>query len=149
MILLVSSVFPPEPVVSATIGRDMAEALSENCEVMVVTPKPTRPLGFSFKKLSTGNQKFKHFVLNSYTYPESRLFGRLRESYSFGKHVVDYIKKYKAEIQCVYIHSWPLVAPYKIVKASKKYSLPTIIHIVDIYPEALSDKLLFLKKSSS
>jgi glycosyltransferase involved in cell wall biosynthesis len=147
MILLVSSVFPPEPVVSATIGYDLANALSESWEVTVLAPKPTRPLGFRFKEL-TENQNFRHIVLSSYTYPESRLFGRLRESYSFGKHVVDYLKKHHAKIECIYLHSWPLIAQYQIVKFARKYSIPVVSHIVDIYPEALSGKLPILKNLS-
>ena len=70
MILLASSVFPPEPVVSATIGFDLAEALSVDSEVMVVTPKPTRPLGFLFEEATQPDRAFKHYVMESYTYPE-------------------------------------------------------------------------------
>lgn len=50
MILLISAVFTPEPVVSASLTNDLALALSENLKVIVLTPKPTRPFGFSYTK---------------------------------------------------------------------------------------------------
>jgi glycosyltransferase involved in cell wall biosynthesis len=146
MILLISSVFPPEPVVSAMVGNDLAMALSENWKVKVITPKPTRPMGFSFKIKRIENRKFEQIVLNSFTCPESRLFGRMRESYSFGKHAVDYIKKNRTNIKCIYIHAWPLLSQFLIAKVSKRYSIPFVIHVVDIYPEALLEKLPFFRR---
>lgn len=145
MILIISSVFPPEPVVSAFVGNDLAEALSETNMVTVISPKPTRPSGFIFKEKKEENKKYKHVILDSYTYPESRLLGRMRESYSFGKHAVKYIKKYHSDIQCIFIHAWPIFAQYLIIRASKKFGIPAISHIVDVYPEALIGKLPFFK----
>jgi glycosyltransferase involved in cell wall biosynthesis len=141
MILLISSVFPPEPVVSASIGNDLAIALSEHHKVIVITPKPTRPMGFFYEKELKSSNNFEHIVLNSFTCPKSSIIGRMRESYSFGKHILKYVKNKRNEIKCIYLHSWPLLAPYIIIKAAKKYSIPSVIHIVDIYPEALTGKL--------
>ena len=141
MILLVTAVFPPEPVVSASLVYDLAVALSENRKVVVITPKPTRPLGFIFTEQSVDHKGFEQVVLNTFTCPESKIVGRMRESYSFGKHVVNYIKKNRNEIECIYLNTWPLLAQYLIVKASKKYSIPSVVHVQDIYPESLSNKI--------
>jgi glycosyltransferase involved in cell wall biosynthesis len=145
MILIISSVFPPEPVVSAAVGNDLAIALSETREVKVITPKPTRPMGYSFGREIIENRKFEHIVLDSFTCPESRLIGRIRESYSFGRHSARYIKKNRSGIKCIFVHAWPLLAQYLIAKTSKRYSIPYVIHIVDIYPEAGLRKLPFLR----
>ena len=145
MILLISAVFPPEPVVSASLVNDLALALSEKWRIRVLTPKPSRPLGFSFGKVIPVNDKFEHIVLNSYIYPKSRIFGRMLESYSFGKHAAKYIEKNRSEIQCIYLNVWPLLAQYLVVKTSKKYSIPSVTHIMDIYPETLLKKLPFFK----
>jgi glycosyltransferase involved in cell wall biosynthesis len=145
MILIISSVFPPEPVVSATVGNDLAIALSENREVKVITPRPTRPMGYSFGSEIIENKKFEHIVLNSFTCPESRLIGRIRESYSFGRHSARYIKKNHSVIKCIFVHAWPLLAQYLIAKTAKRYSIPYIIHIVDIYPEAGLRKVPILR----
>jgi glycosyltransferase involved in cell wall biosynthesis len=143
MILLISSVFPPEPVVSASITHDLATALSMNREVRVITPKPSRPFGYTFINNQVNNENFEQTILNSFTCPQSSIFGRMRESYSFGKHAVNYIIKNKTQIECIYINAWPLLAQYLIVKAAKKYSIPSIIQVDDIYPESLTDKIPF------
>jgi glycosyltransferase involved in cell wall biosynthesis len=145
MILLISSVFPPEPVVSALIGFDLANALSEHQSITVISPRPSRPSGFSFHLESKNNIAFTHLILNSYTCPESKLFGRMRESFSFGKHAANFIRRNHREIDCIYVHAWPLFAQYLIIRASKKYQLPTVTHVVDIYPETLLNRLPVLK----
>jgi glycosyltransferase involved in cell wall biosynthesis len=70
----------------------------------------------------------------------------MRESYSFGRHVTRYIRKHRPEIDFVYIIAWPLLAQYQIVKTAKKYSIPSVVHIEDIYPESLSNKIPVIGK---
>ena len=73
------------------------------------------------------------------------MFGRMRESYSFGKHAANYIKANRNEIQCIYVNAWPLFAQFLIVKAAKRFSIPSVVHVQDIYPESLLGKLRFFK----
>lgn len=146
MILIISSVFPPEPVVSASLADDLAVALSEKLKVVVITPKPSRPLGFPFNSDFDNKREFEHIVLDSFVYPKSKIAGRMFESYSFGKNACKYIRKNWSEIKCIYLNSWPVIAQYIIVKASKKYSIPVVLHVQDIYPESLLDKLPLFKK---
>jgi glycosyltransferase involved in cell wall biosynthesis len=141
MILLISAVFPPEPVVSASLTKDLALSLTQTKEVLVLTPRPSRPFGFSFEKVPEGNSRFKQVVLNSYTCPKANLIGRMRESYSFGKHASAYIRKNRNSIECIYFNVWPLLSQLLIVNAAKKYRIPSIIHVQDIYPESLSGKV--------
>jgi glycosyltransferase involved in cell wall biosynthesis len=143
MILLVCAVFPPEPVVSASIANDIATALSENRKVIVLTPRASRPSGYKFDNEIAGNGKFERIVLDSFICPESKLFGRMWESYSFGKHVVTYIKANHSNIQGVFIKAWPMFSQFLIVRISQKYSIPSIVHVQDIYPESLTNKFRF------
>lgn len=147
MIVLVSSHFPPEPVTAATLCYDLAVALSEKQKVIVVTPEPSRPLGFNFKNGVVPNGKFEHHVLKSNTCPKSTFIGRMRESYSFGKHAANYIKENHSTIKCVYVLAWPLFAQYLIIRAARKYSIPTVTHVMDLYPESLANKLPAIKRS--
>jgi glycosyltransferase involved in cell wall biosynthesis len=144
MILLISATFPPEPVVAASLVKDLAETLTKDQRVTVISPKPTRPLGFMFSEITSSGRKFEHIVLNSFTYPKSKILGRFRESYSFGKHSSKYIIMNRKEIQCCYISAWPLIGQYLIIKTLRKYSIPSVIHIQDIYPESVCIKLSFL-----
>lgn len=143
-VLIVTAVFPPEPVVSAKLSFDLASAISETEDVLVLSPKPTRPLGFDFGKTKE-TLKFKHTIADSFTCPKSSLFGRLRETYSFGKHTYRFIEDNYENIRLIYANTWPLLAQYYTVKAAKKYSIPVILHVQDIYPESLANKLPFGK----
>jgi len=140
-ILIISCVFPPEPVVSAKLSYDIATKLTQNGnQVSVISPKPTRPLNFKFN--SSGIKSvFKHVIMDSFTSPKSDIFGRMRESYSFGKKCSDYINNNRHNIDIIYINSWPLFSQYLIIKTAKKYNILTVVHVQDIYPESISNKL--------
>lgn len=138
-ILIISAVFPPEPVVSAQLSNDLANILSLDNDVVVISPKPTRPLGFVFKNCNE-EKTFKHIIADSYTCPESKMVGRFRESFSFGLYIKQYIKNNYKEIDAIYINSWPLFSQYFAVKVANRYKIPVITHIQDIYPDSLASK---------
>lgn len=138
-LLIISAVFPPEPVVSANLSFDIASALTDKYKVTVLSPPPTRPLGFKFKA-STHANNFEHVQLNSYTCPQSSVIGRFRESYSFGIHCYKYILN-NPDIDGIYANTWPLMAQLYCVKAAKKRNIPVIIHVQDVYPESLTNKI--------
>ena len=139
--------FPPEPVVSAMLSRDIADSLSKENTVVVLCPRPSRPEGFLFDKIAD-ETKYKVIRLDSFLAPASQIFARLKESYSLGKHSAEYIRKNSKKIDCIYINSWPLASQFLIIKEAKKSGIPCVIHIQDIYPESLIGKLpKFLRKS--
>ena len=143
-ILIISCVFAPEPVVSATISMDIAKALSKVNDVTVISPKPTRPLDFKFDE-KQNNYPFKHVVAESFTYPESKIYGRMKESYSFGKWCENYIRNNHENIDIIYMNSWPMFSQMFISRAAMKYKIPLITHVMDIYPESIVNKLPVLK----
>lgn len=139
-IVIFSAVFPPEPIVSAKISYDLAEELSKSNIVSVVCPSPSRPMGFKFTK----NIEEFHFKVNevdSYTCPESNLFGRLRESISFGQKCKTFIINNYNEIDVIYMNVWPLFAQSYILHAARKFNIKVITHVQDIYPESHTNKL--------
>lgn len=138
--LIISAVFLPEPVVSAKLSNDIANALSENNEVTVITPRPSRPFGFQFTG-GTISTRFKHIQVNSFTCASSNPIGRFKESYSFGKHCYQYIANNRKNIDVIYANTWPLFGQYFAVKAARKYNIPITIHVQDIYPESLTHKI--------
>lgn len=142
-IVLISAVFPPEPVVSASLSKDIASELAKKNKVTVLCPNPTRPHGFLFEKENEAKD-YKVVRLNSYTCSASKIFSRFRESYSFGKHCFEYIRSNHQSINVIYANTWPLLGQYYTVKAAKKHKIPILIHVQDIYPESLSNKLPLL-----
>lgn len=141
MILILSAVFTPEPVVSAQISNDLAHALSVNHTVTVLCPRPTRPAGTVYNTFDEEGRSFRKITLKSYVHPGSSFIGRMIESISFGLACKKFIKNHQKEISVIYANTWPLFAQYYTVKASRKYNIPLVIHIQDIYPETLTDRL--------
>jgi glycosyltransferase involved in cell wall biosynthesis len=141
VILIVSCVFPPEPVVSAQISEDLAYALSENHEVVVICPHPTRPAGSRYTEAVEWKKPFKRIVLDSYVHPGGSIIGRMFESISLGISANRFIKKHKGEISLIYANTWPLFSQYFATRASKKYNIPLVVHIQDIYPETITDSM--------
>ncbi|MES2276339.1 MAG: glycosyltransferase family 4 protein [Bacteroidota bacterium] len=141
-VLIVSCVFPPEPVVSAQISYTLSVNLQQQgCRVTVIAPPPSRPAGFDLSNQHTDLHGVNLIYLNSKTSPGSSIAGRFLESYSFGKKAATHIHKHYQQIDIVYVNSWPLISQALIAKACKDRGLPYIIHIQDIYPESLINKL--------
>lgn len=139
-ILIISAVYPPEPVVSARISADLYHALKERGhEVRVMHPRATRPYGFQFDVIS--NIGVDEIVANSYTCAKSSIIGRTRESISFGYECAKYIRKYRDFISLVYTGVWPLFGQYQVMRMCVRYHIPTVSPVQDVYPESLSNKM--------
>ena len=136
-ILIVSAVFPPEQVTSAFLNYDLAHELAKDHEVTVLRPYPTRPIGSAFESTEVDDNSFKTILIDSYSHPQSELIGRFKESIDFGRKAVAYIKKHREEIDFVYNDGWQLFGLYLVAKACKKYKIPYMVPIQDIYPECL------------
>ena len=138
--LIVSAVFPPEPVVSARLSDDIYQSIKRGgLEVRVFHPRATRPNGYPFgERIAIGTDEI---VSDSFTCPESSVYGRLKESYSFGKATAQYIKQHHQDIDVLYANTWPLFGQFFLAKAAKKNGIPYYIHIQDIYPESYCHKM--------
>lgn len=142
-ILIITAVFPPEPVTSATLNYDLAVELAKSYEVMVLKPKPSRPVGFDFSLCNekSGNNTFKELILNSYVHPGFSFYGRMKESCSFGQACADYINQHKHEIDFVYNDGWQLFGLYIVAKTCVKCKIPYMVPVQDIYPESILTKI--------
>lgn len=136
-ILIISGVFPPEQVTSAFLNYDLAKRLSQDYNVVVLRPRPTRPIGAKFGSEVWQDNSFNTIQIDSYTNPESKLIGRFREAIDFSRQCSKYIRKHRNEISFVYNDGWQLFGLYLIARTCVKYKLPYIVPIQDIYPESL------------
>lgn len=150
-ILIVNCVFDPEPVVSAQIGKSLAESLCESGEnVTVIAPYPSRPMGFGFKDNSKKSDRVQTIIskerlncynLPSFVYAKSGILGRFRESISFGKASFNFIMKSEVKYDIVYMNTWPIFGQLGVAIACQKKQIPYVIHIMDIYPESITKRL--------
>ena len=139
-ILIISAVYPPEPVVSARLSDDLYKALKKRGTIVkVLHPNPTRPNGFPFSE--DIHYGVDEVVVDSFACPHSSLLGRFKESNSFGKACSQYIKEHYKEILAIYANAWPMSSQHMIVKDARRYGVPVIMHVQDVYPESLSNKL--------
>jgi len=84
--LILSAVFPPEPVESASISSALAETLSqEGADVEVLCPRPTRPKNFRFKEEIV---KTVDIVALPTYYPSEAFPMSIIEAMSYGKLVI-------------------------------------------------------------
>lgn len=139
-LLIISALFPPEPVVSSLLSRDIADTFANSCEVTVLCPYPSRPEGFKFT-IGVENPSYDIVRLKSFTSPKSTILGRFYESYSFGLHCVRFLRKNSGRFNCIYINAWPLLSQYLIIKEAKRQEVSTVLHVQDIYPESLVNKM--------
>jgi glycosyltransferase involved in cell wall biosynthesis len=151
-VILVSAVYPPEPVVSARETQDIAQELSRrNCRVTVICPQPSRPLGASFdfyRNLSGPHRACEDGIevvrLPSFPAPQSRLVGRMRESFSFGYHACQYLRGLGESPDILSVNSWPLASQALLARHARAHRIPLVLQIKDVYPESLVAKLPWL-----
>lgn len=142
--LVVSCVFPPEPVVSGQTSVHIAEELLQRKHsVTVITSFPNRPEG----KLYPGYKQglFKHYeepnglkVIRCFSIlsPRSSLISRFLENISFG--ITSGISILTAKRPAViYGNTWPIFATGILWLVARIRGIPLIISIQDVYPESL------------
>ncbi len=147
--IVVNAVYPPEPVVSAQMGQDIALQLTQSgARVIVLCPYPTRPFGTrSAARMPVDVPRtviedgVEVVRLPSFTSPESRWLARMRESFSFGQHACGYIEQHRADVDVVYANTWPVLSQLLLARYCSKRGIPFVLHIQDLYPESLLVKL--------
>lgn len=142
--VVVSCVFPPEPVVSAQTSAQIASALRANGHtVRVVTNFPNRPAGKLFpgvrrkfaQRESTpdGIEIVRCFSTLS---PESTIRSRMMENLSFGLTSGWQVLTGKKP-DVIYANTWPIVATGILFLIAWLRRIPIVLSVQDVYPEVL------------
>lgn len=143
-ITIVSSVYPPEPIVSAYTSEMIVQALVEKgYQVHVITGYPNRPKGrifdgykrkfFETKKASESLKMTRCF---SFFSRNSTIISRSLENISFGV-VSSLVLLFNKKPGVVYANTWPLFAQGFVALVCKLKNVPLVFSIQDIYPESL------------
>jgi glycosyltransferase involved in cell wall biosynthesis len=147
-VVLVSAVYPPEPVVSARMTADLARALADQGhEVTVCCPQPSRPMGTDYtalqapKAIVRNEQRVTVVRLPSYAAPEFGFLKRGRESLSLGWHAFRYLASTAGQPDLLYVNSWPLLGQAAMAQYSRRSGARLILHVQDLYPESMLLKL--------
>lgn len=143
-VVIVSAVFPPEPVVSAQTSFDIVQELIKNKNfVTVLTSFPNRPAGnlfsdykrklYSHKRDPSGFELIRCFHTLS---TESSMSSRLAENISFGiTSSLALLILPKPDI--VYTNTWAIFAAIMLNFVCWLRQIPVVNSIQDVYPESL------------
>jgi glycosyltransferase involved in cell wall biosynthesis len=150
--LIVSAVFPPEPVVTAQTSFQIAEGLAaDGHQVVVLAPFPSRPDGVLFKGYKrslyrTETTNFRTIRCFSFLSQKSTMASRLLENISFG--LTSSLRVLLSpRVDILYMNSWPVFATGMVAAAAWLRGMPTAISVQDIYPESLTQQKRLSRKS--
>ncbi len=143
-VVLVSCVFPPEPVTSASTSYSLAHELAQRGhDVVVITSYPNRPGGrvypgfrrslLAHRERMDGFEVVRCFSINSRT---SNVFSRLAENLSFGLFAGLSLARVRRPA-VIYTNTWPLFASGIASWIAKARRVPVVLSVQDIYPESL------------
>jgi glycosyltransferase involved in cell wall biosynthesis len=141
--MIVSCVFPPEPVVSSRTSGDLARHLANGGhDVAVICPFPNRPNGKVFAGYSRrwrkreqldGAEVTRCFATIS---RRSTLASRLMENLSFGiTSMLAVLGAKRPDV--IYSNSWPLFATGLVAFAARLRRVPYVVSVQDVYPDSL------------
>jgi colanic acid biosynthesis glycosyl transferase WcaI len=143
-VVMISCVFPPEPVTSAQTSFQIAEALAaEGHDVTVIAPFPNRPSGQLYAGFSrTFLRKQQHeagFELircfSSFS-RDSGTASRFLENLSFGLTAA-WVALVARRPDVIYSNTWPVVATGLVSLVAMIRRVPFVLSVQDLYPESL------------
>ncbi|MDH4272689.1 MAG: glycosyltransferase family 4 protein [Candidatus Aminicenantes bacterium] len=148
-VCIISAVYPPEPLVSGYMARDLADHLADHdTRVTVMCPQPSRPPSANYEHLKKRKtpllrteDKVDVVRLPSFSAPKSGILRRARESFSFGRYVCGYLKNDAEKPDALYVNAWPLFSQALIMRYARLHRIPVVLQIMDVYPESLTLKL--------
>jgi colanic acid biosynthesis glycosyl transferase WcaI len=152
---IISSVFYPEPMVSARTSHDLAcELALKGHIVLVVTSFPSRPAGKLYegyrRRLRTRERApggYDILRLFSFFSGRSSLVSRFLENLSFGIATILAVA-FHEKPDVVYANTWPIFAQGSLALACKLRGIPLVLSIQDLYPESLYVQKRGIEKTS-
>ncbi|MEA2491720.1 MAG: hypothetical protein QOH21_3512, partial [Acidobacteriota bacterium] len=140
---LVSSVYPPEPVVSGRTSTELAAALqAAGHDVTVLCPYPSRPGGALYagyrrrwrsSAIEAGIRTIRCFSTIS---KHSTMASRFAENVSFGLSSTLALLRLRG-LDVLYLNTWPVFATAMVVTVARLKGIPFVISVQDVYPESL------------
>ena len=143
-ILMIVAAYPPEPIVTANISRDVAIKINKDeFSVEVWCPFPNRPEGKiheSYKKKAFLSSESRDGVrvkrFRAFVSKRSTLLSRGLENLSFGIISTVFLLLNR-RVDCVYLNTWPIISTGMLSSVLKLRGIPYIVHVQDLYPEGL------------
>ena len=143
--LIVSAVFPPEPVVTAQTSFQIADELfHQGHRVIVLAPFPSRPDGELFKGYRRSlycreNMGFSVIRCFSFLSRRSTMGSRLLENIGFA--ITSSLRVlFTSRPDIIYMNSWVIFGSGLVSAAAWLRGIPVAMSVQDVYPESLSQQ---------
>jgi glycosyltransferase involved in cell wall biosynthesis len=145
--VVVSCVFPPEPMVSSRTSFDVARELAaRGHDVTVLAPFPNRPAGRVYEgyrrapfRRERAPEGFRIVRCGALISRRSSLLSRLGENVSFGiTSSIALLLRRKPAV--IYANTWPIFAAAMTSIVARLRRIPLVISVQDIYPESLQSQ---------
>lgn len=146
-IVVVSCVFPPEPVVSSRTSHDVARELAaRGHHVTAIAPFPNRPAGRLYAgyrralfRRETIPEGFRLVRCASFFSRRSSMVSRLTENISFGiTSSLALLLRRKPDV--IYANTWPIFAAGMLAIVARFRRIPLVLSVQDVYPESLTSQ---------
>ena len=144
-IVIVSAVFPPEPVVTAQTSFQIADELFHHGhQVTVLSPFPNRPDGRLFK-----GYRRSLYRRESMGFSVIRCFSFLSRKSTMGSRLLENLGFAITGSGCllllprpdvIYMNTWGIFSPGMVSAVAWFRGIPVAVSIQDIYPESLSQQ---------
>jgi glycosyltransferase involved in cell wall biosynthesis len=146
-VVVVSCVFPPEPVVSSRTSFEVARELAaRGHDVAVIAPFPNRPAGKLYAgyrrtlfRRQSAPEGFRVIRCATTFSPRSSMLSRLMENISFGI-TSSLALLFRRKPDVVYANTWPIFAAGMIAVVARLRRTPIVLSVQDIYPESLASQ---------
>jgi glycosyltransferase involved in cell wall biosynthesis len=146
-VVIVSAVFPPEPMVSAQTSVQLAEELvRRGHSVQVLAPLPNRPKGKLFdgytrSLYSTSESEQGYSITHCWSFfsPYSAMLNRFAENLSFG--ITSGLRLLCGKRpDVIYSNSWAVFATGIVICVARLRTIPVVLSVQDVYPESLESQ---------
>jgi len=143
-VVVLSCVFPPEPVVSGSVGRDVAVGLARRGhDVTIITGYPSHPGGElypGYRRRLFGRDTLEPSIdvrrCPATLSRTSTLPSRLLENLTFGlTSSLTLLLTPRPDI--IFSNSWPVVATGLALGVARLRRIPVVLSVQDVYPESL------------
>ncbi|HEX9368806.1 MAG TPA: glycosyltransferase family 4 protein [Vicinamibacterales bacterium] len=146
-LVVVSYVFPPEPVGASRTSFDLARELAaRGHDVTVIAPFPNRPAGRLYAgyrralfRREAAPEGFRIVRCASFFSRRSSMLSRLAENVSFGV-TSSLALLFCGRPEVIYANTWPIFAAAMNAIVARLRRIPLVISVQDIYPESLASQ---------
>jgi glycosyltransferase involved in cell wall biosynthesis len=135
-LLVVTAVYPPEPVVTARTSAELASIARETgWETVTLCPEPSRGIvPDEARKVYDRDPSVTR--VRTWKSRKSQVLSRLTENLTFALRIFWYVL-FRTNATVIYCNTWPIFSSGAAIFAAHLRGIPVVLSVQDLYPESL------------